>query len=81
MANSVPTLTGLTAPVTFLVNTVNAAPQIIAADVAFSDPDNNFTGAALTVTGLLAQDTAAIRNQGAGAGEIGVAGGTVSFAR
>ena len=29
MANSVPTLTGLTTPVTFVENTVNAAPQII----------------------------------------------------
>jgi hypothetical protein len=68
MANSVPVLTGLTSPVTFLENTVNAAPQIIAADVAFSDPDNNFNGGTLTVTGLLSEDTVAIRNQGAGAG-------------
>ena len=65
MANSVPTLTGLTTPVTFLEN---AAPQIIAADVTFTDPDNNFNAGRLTVTGLLAQDTVAIRNQGTGAG-------------
>ena len=76
MANSVPTLTGLTTPVTFLEN---AAPQIIAADVTFTDPDNNFDGGTLTVTGLLAQDTVAIRNQGTGAGQIGVSGGNVSF--
>ena len=50
MANSVPILTGLTTPVTFLENTVNGAPQIIAADVTFTDPDNNFNGGALTVT-------------------------------
>ena len=76
MANSVPTLTGLTTPVTFLEN---AAPQIIAADVTFTDPDNNFDGGRLTVTGLLTQDTVAIRNQGTGAGEIGVSGSDVSF--
>jgi hypothetical protein len=79
MANSVPTLTGLTTPVTFLENTVNAAPQIIAADVTFTDADNNFDGGTLTVAGLLAQDTVAIRNQGTGAGQIGVSGSDVSF--
>jgi len=79
MANSVPTLTGLTTPVTFLENTVNGAPQIIAADVTFTDADNNFDTGTLTVADLLAQDTVAIRNQGGGAGEIGVAGSNVSF--
>ena len=80
MANSVPTLTGLTTPVTFLENTVNATPQLIDADVTFTDADNNFDTGALTVTGLLAEDTVAIRNQGTGAGEIGVSGGDVSSA-
>ena len=75
----VPTLTGLTTPVTFLENTVNATPQIIAADVTFNDADNNFDGGALTVTGLLAQDTVAIRNQGTGAGQIGISGSSVTF--
>ena len=79
MANSVPTLTGLATPVTFLENTVNGAPQIIDADVTFTDADNNFDGGALTVTGLLAEDTVAIRNQGAGAGQIGVSGSNVTF--
>jgi hypothetical protein len=79
MANSVPTLTGLATPVTFPENTVNATPQIIDADVTFTDADNNFDTGALTVTGLLAQDTVAIRNQGAGAGEIGVAGSDITF--
>ena len=79
MANSVPTLTGLTTPVAFLENTVNAAPQIIDGDVTFTDPDNNFDGGRLTVAGLLAQDTVAIRNQGTGAGQIGVSGGNVTF--
>src|SRR3954469_10977514 len=79
MANSVPTLTGLTTPITFLENTANGAPQIIAADVTFTDPDNNFNGGALRVTGLLAEDTVKIRNQGAGAGQIGISGSTVTF--
>jgi len=79
MANSVPTLTGLATPVTFLENTVNGAPQIIAANVTFTDADNNFDTGALTVAHLLAQDTVAIRNQGSGAGEIGIAGSNVSF--
>src|SRR4051812_38875181 len=79
MANSAPTLTGLTTPVTFLETTVNAAPEIIDADVTFTDPDNNFDGGTLTVAGLLAQDTVAIRNQGTGAGQISVAGNDVTF--
>jgi hypothetical protein len=79
MANSVPTLTGLTTPVTFLENTVNGAPQIIDADVTFTDADNNFNTGTLTVAHLLAEDTVAIRNQGAGAGQIGVAGSNVTF--
>ena len=77
--NSVPTLTGLATPVTFLENTANATPQIIDADVTFTDPDNNFDTGALTVTGLLAEDTVAIRNQGSGAGQIGVSGSDVTF--
>ena len=81
MANSVPTLTGLTTPITFLENTANGAPQIIAADVTFTDPDNNFDGGALTVTGLLAQDTVAIRNQGTGAGHRANIGGCASVHR
>src|SRR4051812_42814426 len=79
MANSVPTLTGLDTPVTFLENTVNRGAQIIDADVTFTDPDNNFNGGALTVSNLLAQDTVAIRDQGTAAGEIGVSGSNVTF--
>jgi hypothetical protein len=76
MANSVPTLTGLTTPVTFLEN---GAPQIIDADVTFTDADSNFDTGTLTVAHLLAEDTVAIRNQGTGAGQIGVAGSDVTF--
>ena len=57
MANSVPTLTGLDTPVTFLENTVNAAPQIIDGNVAFADANGDFSGGTLTVSNLLAEDT------------------------
>ena len=77
--NHAPLLTGLLASVTFAGNTVNAAPQILDGAVAFTDPDNNFNAGTLTVAGLLAEDTVAIRNVGAGAGEIGFSGGTVSY--
>jgi hypothetical protein len=79
MPNSVPTLSGLGTPAVFQENTVNNGPQIIDADVALTDPDNNFNGGTLTVSGLLAEDTVAIRNQGAGAGQIGVSGTNVTF--
>jgi hypothetical protein len=79
MANSTPTLTGLDTPFTFLENTVNVGPQVINADVTFADPDNNFNGATLTVAGLLAEDTVAIRRQGFGAGEIGFFDGQVTY--
>ena len=48
--NSVPTLTGLTTPVTFLENTVNAVPQFLAADVTFTDPEDNFGTGTLVVS-------------------------------
>ena len=79
VSNTAPTLTGLDSPLSFDESTVNAAPQLIDADVTFTDPDNNFDGGTLTVSGLLAEDTVAIRNQGTGAGEIGVSGGNITF--
>ena len=79
MANSVPTLTGLTTPVTFLENTVNAAPQIIDADVAFTDPDDNFDGGTLTVSGLIAEDRWRSATRAPARAQIGIAGGNVSF--
>ena len=54
--------------VTFVENTVNATPQIIAAHVTLTDPDDNFNGGTLTVSGLVAQDTVSIHDQGNGAG-------------
>src|SRR5712691_10514965 len=77
--NTAPHLTGLDASVTFLENTVNAAPQVLDSDVTFTDPDNNFDTGTLVVSGLLAEDSVGIKNVGSGAGQIGFAGGTVSF--
>lgn len=56
-----PALSGLTGSVTFDENLVNATPQLIDADVAFADADNNFNGGRLIVSGLLAEDRVSIR--------------------
>ncbi len=77
MAN--PTLSGLVRSVTFLENTVNATPQLIDTDVTFSDADNNFNGATITISGVLGEDRIAVRNQGTGGGQIGVSGANISF--
>jgi uncharacterized protein (DUF2141 family) len=76
---AIPTLTGFAPSVTFLENTVNATPQLLDGDVTFTDPDNNFTGGTLVVSGLLAEDVVSIRNQGTGAGLIGFSAGSVTF--
>ena len=77
--NDAPVLTDVTSSVTVLENTVNAAPQLLDTSVTFTDPDSNFDGGTLTVTGLLTEDSVSIRNQGNGAGEIGRSGSDVSF--
>ena len=81
MAYAVPILTGLITPVTFLENAVNAAPQLIDAHVSFTAASNptNFNGGTLTVTGLLPEDTVAIRNQGTSFSQIGISGSNVTF--
>ncbi|MDQ0464115.1 Ca2+-binding RTX toxin-like protein [Caulobacter ginsengisoli] len=57
-----PSLTGVRSSATFLENTVNAAAQIIDANVVFSDADNDFNGGSLTVSGLLAEDRVSVSN-------------------
>jgi Ca2+-binding RTX toxin-like protein len=74
-----PTLTGLSASETFAENTVNLTPQILDADVTLTDPDGDFSGGTLTVSGLLAEDSVSVRNQGTGAGQIGFSAGIVRF--
>ena len=78
-----PTLANIAATVTFLENTVNAAPQIIDSDVTLTDADSpDFDGGNLTVTYTatgLAEDQLSIRNQGTAVGQIGVSGTTVTY--
>ena len=77
--NDAPTLTGLAASVTFAENTVNAAPQLIDTSVTVSDPEGNLDGGSLVVSGVLAEDTISIRDQGTGAGEIGFSGSNLTY--
>ena len=77
--NTPPTLTGLAAVAVLLESAVNAAPVLIDSDVTFADAEQNFTGGTLTVTGLLAEDKVAIRNEGGGAGQIGLSGSNVTY--
>ena len=77
--NSPPRLTDLDDAVTFDENVVNVTPQILDFDVTFDDPDDNFDGGTLTVTGLLAEDVVSVNNEGTGAGEIGLSGSNVTY--
>ena len=76
--NEAPVLTGL-GSVSFAENVVKATPQLLDVDVTFTDAEGNFDGGALSLTGLLAEDTVSVRNQGTGAGEIGFDGANVSY--
>jgi Ca2+-binding RTX toxin-like protein len=75
--NDAPALGGFAPSVSFDENTVNAAPQLLDADVTFADAD--FGGGTLTLSGLLAEDRASVRDQGTGAGQIGLSGADVTF--
>jgi VCBS repeat-containing protein len=77
--NDAPTLTGFAPSLTFAENMVNASPQLLDGDVAFADGEGNFAGGKLTLSGLLAEDRAAVRNEGVGAGQIGVSGTEVTY--
>ncbi len=77
--DELPVLTGVAPSVTFGENTVNTTPQLIDASVTITDPEGNFNGGKLTVSGLLGEDSVAIRNQGTAASEIGVSGSNVTF--
>jgi VCBS repeat-containing protein len=73
-----PILTGLAPIVTFAENTVNAAPQLLFGDVALTAPEG-FAGGVLRVTGLLAEDTVSVLDDGTGAGAIGLSGADVTY--
>ncbi|MBI1298435.1 DUF11 domain-containing protein [bacterium] len=81
--NSAPTLTDVTSGVTFLENAVNVTPAVIDNTVTFSDADSlDLDGGSVTVSytaGGSAQDQLSVRNEGGGAGQIGVSGSTVSY--
>lgn len=53
-------------------NLVNVTPQLLDANVTFADADGDFNGGSQTLTGLLAEDTVSVRNQGTGARQIGL---------
>ncbi len=89
-----PQLVDVVASVTFDENLVNATPQLIDPVVGLSDADSsNFAGGLLEVnyltgyalqdqlglSGLAAQDQLGVRHEGNGAGQVGVAGSTLSF--
>ncbi len=74
-----PGLSGLTPAVAFDENHVNARPQLLDADVVFSDPEGDFAGGTLTLSGLLAEDRVSVRNEGTGAGQIGLSGADVTY--
>ena len=72
-------LYGLESSVTFDENDVNTAPRILDADVSFFDIGDDLDGGSLIVSGLVSEDFVQIRNQGTGAGQIGVSGTDVTY--
>jgi len=76
--NDAMTLTGFGPSVTFAENSVNTTPQLLDINVVFTDPDS-FSGGTLTLSGVLAEDRISVRNQGTGAGEIGLSGSDVTY--
>src|SRR4051812_38067397 len=79
-----PTLTGLSASVTYDETTVNSTPQRLDTAVTLVDAEGNFNGGTVTLSGLstadrLAEDRFGVNNQGNGAGQIGVSGSVVKF--
>ncbi len=73
-----PALAGFGPAVTFAENTVNLAPQLLDSDVNFTS-ETSLSGGRLVVGGSLAEGRVSIITQGNGAGQIGFAGGTVSY--
>src|SRR5688572_23533779 len=79
MPNRAPILLGLSPSMTFDENAVNAAPALIDSDLVFTDLDGNFAGGVIVVSGLLAEDRVTLRNQGFGAGQVGLFGVNVTY--
>jgi len=76
--NDAPVVTRVTS-VTFDEDAVNAAPQLLAPNADFEDAEGNIAGGSLLLTGLLAEDSVSLRDQGTGAGEIGFDGTNVTY--
>jgi hypothetical protein len=65
-----PVLTGL-GPAALVTEAGPAAtPQILDAEVEFTDPEGNFNGGALTVSGLLAEDSVSVLQLGTDPGQF-----------
>lgn len=71
-------LAQVAAAITFAENTVKAAPRLFATGAVFT-PGDALAGGHLRVSGLLAEDRVTLLNQGNGPGQIGLAGGVVSY--
>ena len=80
MTNFLPSLSGFSSTITLDEEAVNLEPQLLDADVTFTDTDDNFDGGTLAIRGLLAQDILSVRDQGTAAGQIGYNGITLTFA-
>ena len=66
-----PTLSGLAPSVTFTQADVNAAPQLLDADVTFDDAEGVSTAAACAYRACWPRISVGIRDEGNGAGQIG----------
>ena len=80
--NATPLLADLTASVTYLENTVNAAVQNVDTSITITDDNANFNGGNLTISyavGGSLGDNLSIQNIGVGAGQISIAGANVSY--
>lgn len=75
-----PTLTNMQTAFVFAENTVNVFPALLDIDVTFTDTDFNMAGGSLSITGgELFEDRVWVRNQGTGAGQIGLNGDKITF--
>ena len=77
--NDAPVLADLSPTVSIAAADAAAQPQIIDSQVRLTDPEGNFVLGALKVRGLLSGDIVSVWNEGMGAGQVGLANGSVTF--
>jgi hypothetical protein len=75
MDNTTPSITDL-APSLPVVENI---PVLLGAGSHFTDPDNNYAGGSLTLTGLLVEDSVTVHDQGTDAGMIGLSGSDITY--